>query len=309
MNVIVILRPPTDLKPKRKPKPLQFSLRTMFLVVTAFGFLCGLTAWQGLGVTLIFLAVCAYFGFIIGLCKQSAVWTGGSAAGLCLLLLLLLLHSVAVDLAHQNHPRLLPNQLKTIGLAMHCYHDDYGCLPPAYVADENGNPMHSWRVLLLPYLELDALYEEYDFSEPWDGPNNRKLADVALSEFNWGENRKRTGGLTTGFVVVVGDDTAFPGDKSRDFTEFGDGTSQTILVVACANSGIHWMEPRDLEFDRMSFRINDPSGKPGICTLRVEGAWVCFADGTVHLLDKDCDPEVLKGLLRSNDGKGRPEDF
>jgi hypothetical protein len=305
----VILPPPTDLKPKRRPRPLQFSLRTMFLVVTAFGFLCGLTAWQGFGVTVFFLAACCWIGFIVGICKRSVVWIGGCAAGLCLLLLLLLLYSVVVDLARQNHPRPLPNQLKTIGHAVHCYHDHYKCFPPAYVADEDGNPMHSWRVLLLPYLELDALYEEYDFSEPWDGPNNRKLAGIALMDFNWGENFQRTGGLTTGFVVVVGDDTAFPGDKSRNFTEIGDGTSQTITVVACANSGIHWMEPRDLEFDRMSFRINDPSGKPGIRAVRVEGAWVCFADGSAHFLDKDCDPEVLKGLLRSNDGKGLPEGF
>ena len=35
--------------------------------------------------------------------------------------------------------------------------------------------MHSWRVLLLPYLDRSDLYKAYDFTEPWDGPNNRKL--------------------------------------------------------------------------------------------------------------------------------------
>ncbi len=76
------------------------------------------------------------------------------------------------------------NNLKCIGLAMKFYHDDFGCLPSAFIPDEQGRPKHSWRVLILPYLEktgiadqgeLQGLYEAYDFSEPWNGPTNLKL--------------------------------------------------------------------------------------------------------------------------------------
>jgi ABC-type antimicrobial peptide transport system permease subunit len=35
--------------------------------------------------------------------------------------------------------------------------------------------MHSWRVLILPFLEADLVYRQYNFDEPWDGPNNRLL--------------------------------------------------------------------------------------------------------------------------------------
>ena len=54
------------------------------------------------------------------------------------------------------------NNLTQIGLAMHSYHAAHGCFPPAYVADEKGRPKHSWRVLLLPFLdgEAQALHEE-----------------------------------------------------------------------------------------------------------------------------------------------------
>ena len=51
------------------------------------------------------------------------------------------------------------NHLKQLALAMHNYHDKYGSFPPAYIADKNGRPMHSWRVLLLPFLEFGPLYE------------------------------------------------------------------------------------------------------------------------------------------------------
>src|SRR5262249_42952585 len=68
------------------------------------------------------------------------------------------------------------NNLKQIGLAMFNYHDAYGCFPPAYIADADGRPMHSWRVLLLPFLDEAARYRKYRFDEPWDGPNNSELA-------------------------------------------------------------------------------------------------------------------------------------
>jgi len=44
------------------------------------------------------------------------------------------------------------NNLKQIGLALHNYHDAFGCFPPVASTDAQGNPLLSWRVALLPYL-------------------------------------------------------------------------------------------------------------------------------------------------------------
>ena len=50
-----------------------------------------------------------------------------------------------------GHPQsLCQGNLMAIGLALQNYHDAHGCFPPAYIADENGNAMHSWRGLILP---------------------------------------------------------------------------------------------------------------------------------------------------------------
>ena len=76
--------------------------------------------------------------------------------------------------------RACANNMKRIALALRNYHTAYGCFPPAYVADKNGRPMHSWRVLILPFLKEDPLYKQYKFSEPWDGPNNKKLIAVRV---------------------------------------------------------------------------------------------------------------------------------
>ena len=48
------------------------------------------------------------------------------------------------------------NNLRKSRLALHNYHQANGCFPPAYIADKNGKPMHSWRVLILPYMEYDS---------------------------------------------------------------------------------------------------------------------------------------------------------
>ena len=76
---------------------------------------------------------------------------------------------------------LCQNNLKQIGLALQNYLSSEGSFPPAYVVDSAGRPVHSWRVLLLPYFdgrEADVvrnklLYEAYRFDEPWDGPTTR----------------------------------------------------------------------------------------------------------------------------------------
>ena len=45
------------------------------------------------------------------------------------------------------------NNLKQIALALHNYEQAYKALPPAYTVDAEGRPLHSWRTLILPYLE------------------------------------------------------------------------------------------------------------------------------------------------------------
>ena len=69
------------------------------------------------------------------------------------------------------------NNLKQIGLAMHNYHATHKTFPPAFTVDKDGKPLLSWRVLILPYLEQDALYKEFHLDEPWDSPHNRTLIE------------------------------------------------------------------------------------------------------------------------------------
>src|SRR5260370_37344826 len=67
------------------------------------------------------------------------------------------------------------NNLKQIGLAMHNYEGVYRTIPPSAICDKNGKPLLSWRVAILPYIEQDNLYRQFNLDEPWDSENNKKL--------------------------------------------------------------------------------------------------------------------------------------
>lgn len=182
-------------------------------------------------------------------------------------------------------------------LALVNYHETYKCLPPAFIAGENGKPMHSWRVLLLPFVDHQELYKQYDFREPWDGPNNRKLANkINLDLFQCPSGSNDEASLMTNYVAVVGPQTAFPGSRSASFEDFRDGVENSILLVEIANSNIHWMEPRDLMFDEMSFVVNDLK-HPSISGPHPRGPNVVFADRiSAYSLDQSLRPETLKAL-------------
>ncbi|MDZ7616025.1 MAG: DUF1559 domain-containing protein, partial [Patescibacteria group bacterium] len=72
--------------------------------------------------------------------------------------------------------------MQRITLAMLLYEREHGTLPPAWSVDAQGNPLHSWRVLLLPYLGHEALYKKIRLDEPWDSEHNRPFhgEDLAI---------------------------------------------------------------------------------------------------------------------------------
>lgn len=197
------------------------------------------------------------------------------------------------------------NNLTQIGLALHNYHDAFNSLPPPYVADAKGRPMHSWRVLILPFLGQEALYNEYRFHEPWDGPHNKLLADKGADLFRCPSDAPENAtpaGPTTSYVAVIGPQTMWPGDRAVNFRDVTDGLSNTLLVVEARNSGIPWMEPRDFHVSQMAPTINSQSGQ-GISSNHVGGAHVLMGDGSARLLSDTLSLETIRALLTRDGGE------
>ena len=86
-------------------------------------------------------------------------------------------------------------------------------------------------------------------------------------------------------------------------TDLRDGPENTILLAEIAHSDIHWMEPRDLATQTMSFQVNDP-GRPSISSYHPGGPAVIFADRiTAYRLQSTIRPETLKALITIQGGE------
>ncbi len=192
------------------------------------------------------------------------------------------------------------NNLKEIGTALQVYSDQYGSLPPAYVADASGRPIHSWRALLLPYIDGD-LAKAYSFDEPWDGPNNRQLMKRIPSVYHCPADQRATSGATS-YVAIVGNETMWPFANARKLSEVTDGLSNTIVLVEATGLDIPWLEPRDLEFAKLNFKVNDPA-TPGIGSQHEAVANILFADGTTRTLAPQTPADTLRAMLTIDGGE------
>jgi type II secretory pathway pseudopilin PulG len=201
------------------------------------------------------------------------------------------------------------NNLKQIALALLNYQDTYGTLPPAYIAAEDGTPLHSWRVLVLPFLEQQPLYDRYRFDEPWNGPNNRKLAEHIPQVYrcpSYAPDRKLRGNaatddeLLTQYVVLTGEQTPFPGSRLVNTKEIEDGASNTLMVVELDAECVPWMAPRDIDplgFARvLSADTRKRTQHPG-------GLQAALADRGVRFISETTDPETLRGLSTVSGGE------
>jgi len=193
------------------------------------------------------------------------------------------------------------NNFKHIGLGLHNYHDTLGELPPAVSIDDDGKPLLSWRVHILPYIEQQALYEQFKLDEPWDSPHNKQLIDQMPEVFR--SPSADTGTSETVYLAVVGQSkpmygAAFRNDgKATRFRDFTDGTSFTIMVVeANEDEAVVWTKPDDWSFDPQRPRR-------GLGELRAGGFLALFADGSVHFIRDSVDDETVSHLFCRSDGQ------
>jgi prepilin-type processing-associated H-X9-DG protein len=196
------------------------------------------------------------------------------------------------------------SHLRQLVQAMQLYEQHHGHLPPAYEI-RNGY-RHSWRVLLLPYLEHQHIYNAYRFDEPWDSANNKRLADGDLTHFfQCRSAHSPPGGCN--YFVVQGRDTPFFRDHTITSKQISDHPTNTILLVEAVGTGIHWMEPRDLSFADLGDAF-DPNAGIAISSHHDGGANVAFADSRTAFVDKTISPTVLKALFTHAGGETLPAD-
>ena len=187
------------------------------------------------------------------------------------------------------------HRLQDISLALENYHDKYGSFPPAWVADENGKRLYSWRVLILPFLDQRPIYDLIHLDEPWDSPHNMQYLQADLTIFKCPDNEH--GPATTNYVAVLSEHGPWRGAEAVSKDELGELPDGVLFVVEQHGEKIHWAEPRDLDLATLPLHINDDSGH-GIGSPHDGGANVSLLkNGRVEFLEDSMSPGELRKRL------------
>lgn len=185
----------------------------------------------------------------------------------------------SLDLQAQRQKR--ESYIRELVLAAHTYHDAYKSLPPTAIVNEDGKPLLSWRVLILPFIEEGELYSQFKLDEPWDSEHNKKLIPKIPKLYVTDQGIAKDGKTT--YVIPTGNDVIGSTTEPLTLEKISDGTSRTILIMDVSpESAVIWTKPEDWEFE-----ASDPT--KGLFakdqTLLLAG----FADGSVRWLENDVD--------------------
>jgi prepilin-type processing-associated H-X9-DG protein len=191
------------------------------------------------------------------------------------------------------------NNLKQIALALHNYHDANGTFPPAAVCGKNAEPQLSWRVLILPYIEEDALYKEFKLDEPWDSEHNKPLLAKMPKVYSMPGQGKLIN-TDTYYRAFVGNGAGWEWVMGTKILSITDGTSNTIMVVTAADA-VPWTKPDELNFD-------PDKDMTKLLGLVVNGkAQVAMFDGSVRTWAKLPPKATLNALITRAGGEVIPD--
>lgn len=188
--------------------------------------------------------------------------------------------------------------LKHIALAMHNYHSEHNSFPPAYSTDADGKPLLSWRVLILPFLASEDLYNEFHLDEPWDSPHNKALIPRMPKYFACPSTLggEPTMG-TTIYKRPVGAGIKVDPARGLPLHQVTDGTSNTIMVLETpAEQAVEWTRPRDLE-------VAEQVDARTLLKSHGGGANAVMMDGAGRFLPDTMKPEALRARMTPSGGE------
>ncbi len=162
----------------------------------------------------------------------------------------------AVQMAREAARRMsCANNLRQMGLALHNYHSAVGCFPSGVLGKsgrlKDGDLLHTWQAMILPYVEQSTLYAAYDFRVPFYAPENAEAVRQKIPLFlcpsldkdqvidgRWGPTHYAA---NAGTRPGKNDGVLFPLSATR-FRDIRDGTSQTIALGELAFDVHGWAQ-------------------------------------------------------------------
>ncbi|MDR2705520.1 MAG: DUF1559 domain-containing protein [Planctomycetaceae bacterium] len=206
------------------------------------------------------------------------------------------------------------DHLQKITTAMLLYHAEHGELPPTYTTNANGEPLQSWRVLLLQYLGEEELYKQIRLDEAWDSEFNRQFHEkmptvyacpslkhkTKSNETKFDETKSGEINSETNYTVIVGNETPFDrSGKGKKLSGFGSESVDLVLVTETKMSGC-WMNPNfDVSFEDAQQGINGKPDAPK--TIGSEHAGGCnngLRSGSVTFFSENIEQPLWENILK-----------
>lgn len=205
------------------------------------------------------------------------------------------------------------NHNRHVALSLLYSQERNGQFPPAYTVDDQGNPLHSWRTLLLPFLDRSDLLNRVALNQPWNSPSNRFLAEVPWLSYVCGidpsvvkarmQNDDSAPVLRNANVLaIVGPGFVFQGSVPTKLQDITDPHEQTILFIDVPKSSIPWPEPRDFTWEE----IRQQAGARGglhFLSGPMNSITVTCVDGMPRSLPNNIPLEDLHALLTISGGE------
>ena len=195
----------------------------------------------------------------------------------------------------QRRQRSIDN-LQRIGQALRAFAEQNKFFPSqAAQYDEDGRPLLSWRVQLLPFLGHEALYKQFKLNQPWNSPHNRQLLAAIPPEY---QSPERFDDKTNYLVPVGTNDCVFVAVRRTPLlTSFEDGPENTALVLEVDDElAVPWTKPEDYPVDY---------AKPaaGLGNLRGGHFFLVWADGSPGQVAVNQAEPHWKSLLTMSGGE------
>jgi hypothetical protein len=205
-------------------------------------------------------------------------------------------------------------KLKQMSIAILNYESASRQLPPVVTRDSQGDALHSWRTLILPYMEESGLHGEIDFRQAWNSNHNQRFTTRPIDAYCDGLTRSPT--ANTKFFAVVGPETVWREHPPFSFKDLKGGTSnETIVIIEAAQRNVPWGEPKDLSFEEAVEILTSPiepkknggrSVRWGILYKPINIRHVANLDGSVRTLRAPLMKDEAIALLSADKtGKGK----
>jgi hypothetical protein len=149
-------------------------------------------------------------------------------------------------------------RLSQMRYALENYEQQHGTLPPLNLLDRDGQPVMSWRGLILPALDTD-LFKQLDPSQPWDSEHNRKIVDsIPLNDWGWfardrAENRSPA---VTHIMAYLGPNSFWDAKTGRPAGTI-EKFANKVLLISVPQSRIEPLQPGDITEAEIRQFIND----------------------------------------------------